>query len=326
MHIIEVRNVNHAWAAAVDLIEKIGEPEPSRVGSVLVAPHPVMTIYHRPRERVLFDPVRDANPFFHLHEALWMLAGRNDAVWLDQFVSTFSERFAESGGEMHGAYGFRWRQHFAWDNDEVIDQLDEVVDILKKDPSSRQAVIQMWDCFADLGVTGLKDRPCNTQIYLRVVKGALDLSITCRSNDIVWGAYGANAVHFSILQEYLAARIGVGVGKLYQYSWNWHMYDSAQNLVDTESALAWAGEYPANRVDLVTNPDTFDDEVAAYTENPDDAEDFENTFFKTVALPMFRANEARREKNYEIALIHAEEIKAQDWREACVAWIKRRIK
>jgi thymidylate synthase len=52
----------------------------------------------------------------------------------------------------------------------------------------------------------------------------LDLTVLCRSNDVVWGAYGANAVHFSVLQEYLAGRIGVDVGVMYQFSNNYHGY------------------------------------------------------------------------------------------------------
>jgi hypothetical protein len=51
------------------------KPQGSRAGDVLVAPHPVMSVTSIPTERVLFDPARDANPFFHLFESLWMLAG-----------------------------------------------------------------------------------------------------------------------------------------------------------------------------------------------------------------------------------------------------------
>ena len=47
---------------------------------------------------------------------------------------------------------------------------------------------------------------------LKIKNGRLQMTVHCRSNDIIWGTYGANAVHFSILQEYVAARIGVDLG------------------------------------------------------------------------------------------------------------------
>ena len=207
MYVITVPGVNAAYAQGLRYICERGELQNSRAGQVLVAPTPVTIVYEKPQERVLFDPSRDANPFFHLFEALHMLAGRNDAKWLDQFVKDFSSRFAESDGIQHGAYGYRWRNHFDLEgggNPNLPDQLDTVVQMLVKDPQSRRAVISMWDPAADLGANK-KDMPCNTHVYLRVrtnrdyVHGnwkdtsVLDLAVCCRSNDFVWGMAGANA-------------------------------------------------------------------------------------------------------------------------------------
>ena len=349
MKTINAINVNYAWAQAINLMRHYGLAEVSRNGPVRVAPWPVTTIYSRPDQRVLLDPVRDANPIFHLHEALWMLAGRNDATWLDQFVGDFSARYAEPDGTLHGAYGYRWREHFI-DRHNInragnLDQLNKVVKILVDDPYSRQAVIQMWDAEMDLGVPGLKDRPCNTQIYLRIritpntagisASGLavqadlreLDMCITCRSNDIVWGAYGANVVHFSILQEYLAARLGVTVGKLTQFSWNWHMYHNTHHLADQGSADRHADRQYPGTLPLVTDPANIDFDIEQYVENPETGRYATNTFLGTTAYPMFMANIERKAGNLETsAMSWANEIQAPDWREATVAWLQRRIK
>jgi hypothetical protein len=88
------------------------------------------------------------------------------------------------------------------------DQLDTVVELLKKNPQDRQAVITMWDPVADLGVPGLKDRPCNLNICLRVrtesheagstapsvLTSALDITVFCRSNDIWWGCLAGDTI------------------------------------------------------------------------------------------------------------------------------------
>lgn len=342
MHVINARNVNDAYVEGVRYLFARGEVRASRAGEVLVAPEPVTTVYSRPLERVLFDARRDANPFFHLFEALWMLAGRNDARWLDFFVKDFSSRFAEEDGIQHGAYGYRWREAFGFD------QLDAVVEKLGKNPDDRQAVIQMWDATGEVhgGYDDLlgnwKDRPCNTHVYLRVREKeaytgaplfcykylALDITVCCRSNDIIWGAYGANAVHFSLLQEYLAARIGVEVGTYYQISNNYHAYTAALKKLDIDPETC-RGPYTENVyvtfghvTPIVTNAQVFDVELRRFLENPE-AEGFDNFFFDTVARPMYRAYMCFREKEFKSELAKLAAVPS-DWTLAAMLWLQRR--
>ncbi|MFH1604429.1 MAG: thymidylate synthase [Pseudomonadota bacterium] len=226
MEVLDVRNVHEALPRAIDLLQQIGVRRESRNGPVLVAPVPVTTVYRRPTERVLFWPERDANPFFHLYESLWMLAGRNDLAPLLRYVTTFGQ-FSDDGRTLSGAYGYRWRKN--WDDD----QLAVIARRLRENPDDRRCVLQMWDCSYDLDAD-LKDIPCNLVItFQRDAAGALDMTVFCRSNDIILGAYGANAVHFSMLQEYLALWIGCAVGRYWQVSVNWHAYlDTLDKLKD----------------------------------------------------------------------------------------------
>lgn len=224
MIILDPRNVNYALPMGVDLIHREGIREPSRNGDVLRVPVPVTTIYAKPTERVLLHHWRDANPFFHLIEAMWMLAGRNDLKALTPYVARMKEYSDDGGVTMPGAYGKRWRGWFGIT--EVRDQLDWVVKRLRNNQNDRRTVIQMWDAHYDMGRTedNGKDVPCNLTALPWVSEGALHLTVFCRSNDMIWGAYGANAVHFSFLLEYLAGRIGIQVGKYYQISNNFHAY------------------------------------------------------------------------------------------------------
>jgi thymidylate synthase len=130
---------------------------------------PVITTYLRPQERVLFNELRDANPIFHLVEALWMLASLSDVEFLLPFNSTYG-RYAEPDGNIHGAYGRRWRTHFG------VDQIWGVIAALRRDPTTRQAVMAMWDPAADLNAD-VKDRPCNTTIYFDGRQGRLNMTV-----------------------------------------------------------------------------------------------------------------------------------------------------
>lgn len=223
-HTITARNVNSAFNDGFWLLRLSGIKEDSRNGPVVVAPGPVVTTYLVPTERVLFHAGRDANPVFHLLESIWMLAGRDSVDWVLPFNSRFSE-YAESDGRVHGAYGRRWRQHWRFD------QIKKVISILNEDPNSRQAVIQMWDPENDLGVK-VKDKPCNTAIYFDLRGGVLNMTVTNRSNDIVWGAYGANAVHMSMLQEFIAGAVSAKVGVYRQFSNNFHAYTNHGPVAD----------------------------------------------------------------------------------------------
>jgi hypothetical protein len=229
MRVIRVRNVHEALPKALAVLYAEGVERPSRNGGVRKLTEPVTTVYERPWERVLFWPQRDANPFFHLYESLWMLAGRNDVKGVSRYVKQMAA-YSDDGQTIHDAYGHRWRNN--WD---PVDQLDVIVRRLQKNPDDRRCVLQMWDTMIDLDRVDEEGKdtkavPCNLIATVQIdEQGALELTLFCRSNDIVWGAYGANAVHFSFLQEYLATRIGCSIGKFYQVSVNWHAYNVMQD-------------------------------------------------------------------------------------------------
>jgi hypothetical protein len=337
MLVIRARNVNDAYTQGLHFLHSYGQMEETRGGKCLVMPFPVTTMYTRPMQRVLWDPQRNANPFFHLAEALWMLRGQRDARWLDKFVSDFSSRFAEADGMQHGAYGYRWRNHFDLDGGGAggpIDQLDLIVRILQENPSDRRAVLSMWDPMADLGITTKKDIPCNTQAYFRIHRDpestggdapmVLDMMVTCRSNDLVWGAYGANAVHFSVLQEYMARRIGVQIGNYYQVSFNYHAY---QATLPTEwgkdEDLYKMGVGPSP---IVTDPENIDADLEMFFKTYEDegfGPDFHNPFLGAIARPMFKLYERRRELTQADLAEWGNRRSNSDWGIIAVQWLDR---
>lgn len=342
MRVVRVRNVAEAWAGLPEVLSD-AEEQDSRAGRVLACPEPVATVYSHPRERVLLDPVRDANPFFHLVEALWMLAGRDDAATLNHYVRDFGERFGEPDGRIHGAYGHRWRNALG------IDQLDTIVSKLIKNPLDRQAVLQMWqaedDTCADLE-GDWRDRPCNTHAYFRVrpqaapeqyeaagcgPEAVLDMTVCCRSNDMVFGGYGANAVHFSMLQEYLAARIGVEVGAYTQISNNFHVYKDVWETKQPRSP--YNGHYEKiPPLPMFTAPERIDADLEVFfhwhesvwaADGTDTSGNYSNNWFEIVAQPLVLAWFWRK-KSLRDAFVQAQSIRARDWREGCLTWLQRK--
>lgn len=290
---------------------------------------PFVTEYVFPRERVLFDPRRDANPFFHLFESLWIISEWNDVKTLAYFLPNIRD-YSDDTNTFHGAYGFRMR---------MFNQIKNVVKELRRDQDSRRAVIALWIPSLDAGYRG-KDMPCNTTLYFKIREGALNLTICNRSNDMIWGAYGANAVQFSIVQEYVASMVGVRVGYMYQFSDSFHIYPDTDVWKRCKEIPLMVDD-PYDRGDvtpapLVDEPSCFWLEVhefmirvnEAITDNIDlePINDMHNSFITETALPMFNVLRYHKQKDTAGALIHAESIQALDWQLAVQQWLQRRLK
>lgn len=320
MYIISANNVNDAYDMGMDLIRSDGVLRNSRAGDVLVMDGPVTTLYAEPTKRVLFNPTRDANPFFHFMEGLWMLAGRRDVKWISQFNAGFAQ-FSDDGKLFHGAYGFRWVNQFG------INQLEEVAKILKANPDDRRCVVQMWNAADDLGKEGL-DFPCNTQIYFRIsVNGELDMTVCNRSNDIIWGAYGANAVHMSMMQEVMAAWIGVPVGRYWQVSNNYHAYVKVFEQKNVDSATYDMYDDGAEVFPMVNGSidEWFEDLYMFLEEGP--IVGFRDKFFRRVVTPIWVAWKCWKstdENKIDMAQDALKNCMASDWRIACHDWLERR--
>ena len=316
---IIVRNVNEALPLAMLHLRHSGIPEVSRDMATLEYPEPVITTYWNPMERVLFLPERDANPFFHLFESLWILGGRQDVAFLQQFNSRISE-YSDNGKIFHGAYGFRLRHNH------IGDQIEEAIDLLAREPNTRRCVLQIWDANRDLG-TRTKDTPCNTMVYFKIRGGALNMTVCNRSNDVIWGAYGANVVQFSVLQEYVANRVGVGVGRYHQMSDSFHVYPDNPQWAklkdipvkdDPWYASGKVRPYPLG----VDSAGHWDQDLRWFLEDPFGDAVYETAYFNDVVQPLALAWLAHKEeKNGAGALDATSRI---DWVVAARAWLLRR--
>lgn len=328
MKVIKARNVQQALPEALYQLNREGVERESRNGPVRMFPEPVTTVYLRPAERVMFWAERDCNPFFHLVESLWMLAGRRDVEYVARYVERM-RTYSDDGKVFHGAYGFRWRNFF------FDDQLPKIINALKANPDDRRQVLSMWDADADLGRSG-KDLPCNLQAVFQVASdGRLDMMVTNRSNDLVWGAYGANAVHFSYLHEYVARSVGVPQGVYRQVSANFHAYKDvlakvaplADYAPDPLTGAPTPDPYAAEAVEpfpLMSLPrEEWDAELKMFMEEPD-ALGFRDPFFRKVAIPMSQAHAAYKAKDFDGAMDALGRVAASDWRLAAIEWIERR--
>lgn len=333
MQHITVTNVNQALYEVTHNLFVTGREENSRNGKVLASNGPMMVTYNWPKERVLFSPMRDANPFFHLMEAIWMMGGKKDLAFPRMFNSKFGQ-FSDDGLTLHGAYGHRWRRHFG------RDQVLRVIDLLAADPTTRRAVISMWDPAVDLIAPGIPaaDLPCNTTVYFRPIVDhdctILDMTVCNRSNDVFWGMCGANAVHMSILHEVVAIGAGMTMGKYHQFTNNAHIYTGIFPIgkIRTIGADAKANDrYRNNGLSdgkpIAKDAWQFMYECELFTNHPDsEFFAYKEPFIADTVVPMYRAWKARKEGNMEECYEQLSRIDSPDWQIACIEWVDRRNK
>lgn len=342
MYGISASSVSEAFHLAFQALFQVGQREKSRNGDVMVFPTPVVTEYTQPMNRVIFYPFRDANPYFHLFETLWMLAGREDL----RFVKAFNARMAtysDDGSLVRGsAYGKRWK---SWFNH---DQIKEAVRTLGQDQFSRRVVLSQWDPHSD-PVVSSKDIPCNTHCYLRVNKFKLDLTVCNRSNDMIFGCYGSNAVHFSMLQEYIASHLGLKVGTYYQFSNNLHSYCDNEVYKKIEVMGRIPLDDPYDREEVAAFPmregisgnfGLFDADLEFFFKAFDNASDadiysefsenvskikFNSPFFTQIVVPMLHSYALFKKKDFEAAVQQLEQLPPNnDWKKASREWLIRR--
>jgi hypothetical protein len=314
-----VENIAEMYSEMMILMRNEGMPADSRNGEVLYLTSPLLVNVANPMDRVVLDPVRNANPFFHVMEFVWMMAGRQDPEYLMKFIKDF-DRYADRNNHtgrmlLHGAYGHRWREHFN------IDQLLIAVKMLQDDPNSRRVVLGMWDPKADL-MTNHADLPCNTHIYLSIRAGELDMTVCNRSNDVIWGMTGANAVHMTLLQELLAGALGMHCGWYHVMTNNAHIY---LDLPKVEEMISNHDTYRVIRGEKEVHvPVLHNKELSRFLLDckyfcNERYDHVESEWLNSVAKPVIDLWDTRD-------LLDANAIVDSNWRLACSLWLQRNTK
>lgn len=303
-------NVDELYTETLSVLEMDYILEKTRGGEVWSFQRPVMWTLTNPRNRVLINETRDANPFFHVMEFVWMMSGEGRIDWITQFSKNYGKYAADGAG-----YGWRWRNHFRFD------QISQVIEILQKDPNTRRAVLQMWDGPDDLTTLPKKEVPCNTHIYFRVLNGHLDMTVLNRSNDIIWGALGANVVHMTMLHELIAFETGLKLGWYQAFSNNAHVYTSVSRFGEL-----FLNKYDGTLVEqcrpLLREGESWRDFVVDCEEMvKGESPDCRTEWMREVAWPIHNIF-----KHRAIISDLTETIQCPAWRKACELWLSRRKK
>ncbi len=227
-------------AAAALLNFDMPAQQDSRFGNIHEILHASLHI-HNPKNRWVHSRHPGINPAFAIAEVFWILSGSNESSCIN-FWNPALPRYAGVGERYHGAYGFRLRSQFGFD------QIVKAYEALRDTPNSRQVVLQIWDATADFPIDGgnpvAPDIPCNICSMLKLRAGKLDWAQIMRSNDIYRGT-PYNIVQFTMLQEIMSGWLECDVGDYVQFCDSMHIYEkdmqefsigpATQNILSTDN-------------------------------------------------------------------------------------------
>ena len=151
-------------------------------------------------------------------EQVWFLSGDKNTDFLRKYTKMWDE-FIEPDGTIASAYGYRWKHHFK------RNQIDNIINLLSEDPSSRHAVVITWDPNDDgPGGTAKKNVPCPFAFTINIIGGRLHLHNIIRSNDMMLGC-PFDTFGFALMMCILAQKLGVKPGMYTHTISNAHIYD-----------------------------------------------------------------------------------------------------
>ena len=147
----------------------------------------------------------------------WYLTGDRNIKTLGKIYGKVPEiwkRMANQYDEVNSNYGWQWER----DN-----QLDIVINMLKKNPRTRRAAISIYDA-KEISNYAF-DTPCTYAIQFTILDNKLNMCVTMRSNDL-WYGFCNDQYCFSKLQLMVADKLEIKLGEYYHFAHNLHLYNN----------------------------------------------------------------------------------------------------
>ena len=166
-----------------------------------------------------------------IYELLWFLNGDTNIKYLQENGVKIWDAWADSNGDLGPVYGFQWRN---WNND-GIDQISNLINDLKNNPSSRRHLISAWNPSVlpdtsksfETNVANGKAAlpPCHAFFQFHVINGKLSCQLYQRSADIFLGV-PFNIASYSLLTIMIAQVCDLKVGDFIHTFGDAHIYSN----------------------------------------------------------------------------------------------------
>lgn len=183
-----------------------------------------------------------------IYELLWFLKGDTNIKYLQEHGVKIWNEWADENGDLGPVYGHQWR---SWPDYKggSIDQIKNVLDMIKHSPSSRRMLVTAWNP-AEVDEMALP--PCHCLFQFYVAEGKLSLQLYQRSADTFLGV-PFNIASYSLLLHMMAQVTGLEVGEFIHTTGDTHIY-----LNHLEQVKLQLTRTPRPLPKIIINPDVKD--------------------------------------------------------------------
>lgn len=154
-----------------------------------------------------------------IYELLWFLRGDTNVHYLQEHGVRIWNEWADENGELGPVYGHQWR---SWPdyNGGTIDQIQNVVDMIKNHPDSRRMMVTAWN---PAEVEQMALPPCHCLFQFYVADGRLSLQLYQRSADTFLGV-PFNIASYALLLQMMAQVTGLQPDEFIHTTGDTHLY------------------------------------------------------------------------------------------------------
>ena len=154
-----------------------------------------------------------------IYELLWFLRGDTNVHYLQEHGVRIWNEWADENGELGPVYGHQWR---SWPdyNGGTIDQIQNVVDMIKNHPDSRRMMVTAWN---PAEVEQMALPPCHCLFQFYVADGRLSLQLYQRSAD-TFLCVPFNIASYALLLQMMAQVTGLQPGEFIHTTGDTHLY------------------------------------------------------------------------------------------------------
>ena len=180
-----------------------------------------------------------------IYELLWFLKGDTNIKFLTDHNVHIWDEWADENGDLGYVYGKQWR---SWETTDgrVIDQISQVVDLIKNHPDSRRILVTAWNP-AEIDKMALP--PCHCLFQFYVADGKLSCQLYQRSADTFLGV-PFNIASYALLTMMLAQVCGLQPGEFIHTTGDTHLYLNHMEQVDLQLSRE-----PRPLPKMIINPD-----------------------------------------------------------------------
>ena len=180
-----------------------------------------------------------------IYELLWFLKGDTNIKFLTDHNVHIWDEWADENGDLGYVYGKQWR---SWETTDgrVIDQISQVVDLIKNHPDSRRILVTAWNP-AEIDKMALP--PCHCLFQFYVADGKLSCQLYQRSADTFLGV-PFNIASYALLTMMLAQVCGLEPGEFIHTTGDTHIY-----LNHLEQVNEQLSREPRPLPKMIINPD-----------------------------------------------------------------------